>query len=195
MDQETLRYAVAAMVIALFAWMAGRNLYLRSRGVKVNAVTERNSNAMQRALILGVSVFDLYLLLRAPFPVLDAWLRTAPAPFPFLALGAMAAGGLIIVVGQSGMGTSWRIGVPQKESHVDRLVKTGLYKFSRNPVYLGIMIFLVGAVLAAPGPFAGLALIVGAVGLTAIIRQEERYLSDRFGAHYEEYKRRVRRWI
>jgi protein-S-isoprenylcysteine O-methyltransferase Ste14 len=57
------------------------------------------------------------------------------------------------------------------------------------------MIFLVGAVIAAPGLFTLLAIVVSYIGLTIIIRQEERYLRNRFGADYETYTKRVRRWI
>ena len=78
---------------------------------------------------------------------------------------------------------------------MDALVTGGLNRFSRNPVYLGVMIFLIGGLLAAPGPLTAVGVIVSFIGLTIIIRQEERYLNARFGAVYDAYRRRVRRWI
>lgn len=195
MDQDVLRYTVAAIVLVLFAWMAGFAFYLRSRGVNIAAVAERGAAGTQRALIAGAGLFDLYLVLRAPLPALDAWLHAAPAPFPLSALFILLAGGAVIIAGQSGMGASWRIGVPRAESHVDTLVTTGLHGVSRNPVYLGVVMFLAGAALAAPGPVTGGALLAGFFSLTSIIRQEERYLRERFGARYEDYAKRVRRWI
>ena len=71
----------------------------------------------------------------------------------------------------------------------------GLNRISRNPTYLGIMAFLLGALLAAPGPLTFAAIVISFVGLSAIISSEEKYLKDRFGEEYESYTRRVRRWI
>ncbi len=119
----------------------------------------------------------------------------SPSPLPVTSIATMTGGGLIIAAAQAGLGRRWRVGVPREESHVDELIATGLHRFSRNPVYVGVIIFLVGASLAAPGPFTGSAVVVSYIGLTFIIRQDERYLKDRFGAEYEEYSRRVRRWI
>lgn len=194
-EQVTLRYCVALLVVVLMIWMIGFGAHLRRQGVKTNAVAERNTNWMQRALIAGAALLDLYLIFRAPFPALDQLVVARTAPFPAIALSIMTVGGLIILISQSGMGRSWRVGVPGAENHVDALVVTGMHNLSRNPVYLGILIFLIGAMLAAPGPFTLFAVIVSFLGLSEIIRQEEAYLSTRFGQQYANYKKRVRRWI
>ena len=158
-------------------------------------MAERGTNWFQRGLIAGAGLLDLYLIFRAPFPILDAWVVARASPAPIVALGVLVAGAAIILASQSGMGRSWRVGVPAEKNHVDALVTTGLHRLSRNPVYLGVMIFLLGALIAAPGPFTLFAVVVSFVGLTIIIKQEERYLCERFGAEYEAYAKRVRRWI
>ncbi len=195
MDQTILRYCVAGAVIFLMAWMIAFGVILRLRGVNPNAVSEKNTNWLQRFLIAGAVLLDLYLVLRAPFPAFDRWLGAHPAPFPEFAMAVMVIGGVIILASQFGMGRSWRVGVPGEMHHVDALVTGGLHRFSRNPVYLGVMIFLFGAAAAAPGLLTLFALIASFVGLTIIIRQEETYLHKRFGDHYTDYARRVRRWI
>jgi protein-S-isoprenylcysteine O-methyltransferase Ste14 len=93
------------------------------------------------------------------------------------------------------MGKSWRVGVPADEGDVDMLVTGGLNRFSRNPIYFAIMVFITGAALAAPGPLTVAAIIISFLGLTLIIESEEKYLRARFGQEYEDYVRRVRRWI
>ena len=195
MSQEALAWRVALIVIILMGWMIAFGVVLRLRGVNPNAVAERNSNWMQRFLIAGAGLLDLYLVFRAPFPVLDDLVAARLAPAPWVALGILILGAVIILASQAGMGRSWRVGVPAEENHVDALVTDGLNRFSRNPVYLGIMTFLAGGFLAAPGPLTAVAVIVSFMGLTIIIRQEERYLRGRFGAQYDAYARRVRRWI
>lgn len=195
MDQDQLRYVVAAITLLLGAWMVFFGLRLRLKGVKANAISEPRSNWMQRFLIAGAGLIDLYLLLRAPLPVLDKYVQATPSPFPIFATAILLVGAAIIVAAQAGMGASWRVGVPKAENHVDELVTTGLHSVSRNPVYLGVMIFLLGALCAAPGSLTVAAVIVSFLGLTKIIRQEERYLRGRFGKYYDDYAGRVRRWI
>lgn len=195
MDEDQLRYAVMGITLLLGFWIAGYAIYLRSKGIKANAVAERNSNTMQRALLGAAAVLDLYLIFRAPFPVLDRIVYALPTLGAFTAVIILVAGGFIIVASQTGMGSSWRVGVPKTENHIDELVTTGLHGVSRNPVYLGIMLFLIGAFVAAPGPLTAAGIVISYFGLTKIIRQEEFYLSERFGQRYEDYKKRVRRWI
>lgn len=195
MSQPFLSWSVALLVIGLMAWMVGFGFRLRMQGVNANASAEKQSNGMQRGLIVGAAILDLYLVFRAPLPVLDQLVAARPSPAPWLSLVIMCAGGLIILVSQANMGRSWRVGVPKTENHVDVLVTSGMNRYSRNPVYLGIMIFLSGAFLAAPGPLTAFAVLVSFAGLTILIKKEEAYLRRRFGAQYDDYSRRVRRWI
>ncbi|MAW79623.1 MAG: hypothetical protein CMI63_05250 [Parvularcula sp.] len=195
MSQTVLAWATALIVVLLMGWMIAFGVILRRRGVNPNAVAERNTNWVQRFLIGGAGFLDLYFILRAPFPVLDEIVAARPSPAPWGAVGTLLIGAVLILASQAGMGRSWRVGVPQAENHVEALVTGGLNSFSRNPVYLGIMIFLIGGFLAAPGSFTAVAVIVSFLGLTIIIREEERYLRARFGAEYDAYARRVRRWM
>jgi protein-S-isoprenylcysteine O-methyltransferase Ste14 len=76
------------------------------------------------------------------------------------------------------------------------IVRTGPYRLSRNPIYLGV--------LAVPAWCRGrvnsvwlLATLVGAVALIhyVVIPREEQYLERKFGAQYLDYKASVRRWL
>jgi len=67
---------------------------------------------------------------------------------------------------------------------------------SRNPLYVGLLGLYLGLALLAP-TFWGLVLFPAAVLLVlwGAIRPEERFLHERFGAPYDDYTRRVRRWL
>ena len=67
---------------------------------------------------------------------------------------------------------------------------------SRNPLYVGLLALYLGLALLAP-TFWGLVLFPAAVLLVrwGAIRPEERFLRERFGARYDDYTRRVRRWL
>lgn len=195
MEPDWLRAGVALIAIVLGVWMVARTTVLRRAGVNVNALFSGERNLAATVLIAGAAILDLYILLRWPFPVLDHWVRAGISPSPAAAIIVTCIASLFIAAAQAGMGRSWRIGVPAADNDVDALVMDGLNGFSRNPVYLGVMAFLVGLLLAAPGPLTLASLVISFVGLTIIIENEERYLRNRFGADYDAYARRVRRWF
>ena len=78
----------------------------------------------------------------------------------------------------------------------DRLATDGPFRFSRNPIYLGNTLMVIGLGLAFDWLWAIPAAFVAAlaVGRLAIAR-EERHLEARFGAAWRAYARRVRRWL
>ena len=76
------------------------------------------------------------------------------------------------------------------------MIEEGPYRRSRNPRDVGMLALYVGLALLAP-TFWGLVLFPAAVALVrwGAIRPEERFLHERFGADYDGYARRVRRWL
>jgi len=75
-------------------------------------------------------------------------------------------------------------------------VTTGLYRYTRNPMYLGLLVILIGAGLLS-GSLLAVAVLPGFVAYLTIfqIRPEERRLSALFGNEYERYRQEVRRWL
>jgi protein-S-isoprenylcysteine O-methyltransferase Ste14 len=76
------------------------------------------------------------------------------------------------------------------------IVRTGPYRFSRNPIYLAFSLLQLGIALWANSLWLLLTLVV-AVALVhyVVIRREEQYLERRFGDEYLAYKASVRRWL
>ncbi len=75
-----------------------------------------------------------------------------------------------------------------------RLVTTGIYSLTRNPMYLGHMIFLTGLAVMLSWP-AWLVLIGHGIWFDWRVRGDERHLAEQFGADYRAYRGRVKRWI
>lgn len=75
------------------------------------------------------------------------------------------------------------------------IVRTGPYRFSRNPIYLAFSLLQLGLAIWVDSVWL-LATLVAALALMHIvIRREERYLERKFGAEYLAYKASVRRWL
>ena len=77
-----------------------------------------------------------------------------------------------------------------------KMIVAGPYRWSRNPIYLGMAIILlgIGLVFGTLTPFAILPLFVWLIQKNFIAR-EEAMLDKSFGAAYAEYKKRIRRWL
>lgn len=98
-----------------------------------------------------------------------------------------------IIVAQSQMGASWRIGI-DSANRTD-LVRKGLFKVSRNPIFLGMRVALAGFFLTLPNAFTLVAMVLGDVLLQIQVRLEEQHLTGLHGSDYEFYQKAVRRWI
>jgi protein-S-isoprenylcysteine O-methyltransferase Ste14 len=83
---------------------------------------------------------------------------------------------------------------PWKPSTV--LISDGPYRFSRNPIYLGFAITYLGFAIAMDSWIVLLLLLPCLVVVDRfVIQREERYLAAKFGADYDAYRTRVRRWL
>lgn len=76
------------------------------------------------------------------------------------------------------------------------LARSGPYRFTRNPMYLGLVLLLVGIAVGSDGPWLLLQvpLLVLALQQGVIVR-EEAYLERKFGEDYRRYRQEVRRWL
>lgn len=77
-----------------------------------------------------------------------------------------------------------------------QVVKTGIFAISRNPLYLGSVVFLGGVALLLNSLWALAALLLSLMLCHyVLIAPEEKYLQAKFGAEYAEYIAAVRRWV
>jgi protein-S-isoprenylcysteine O-methyltransferase Ste14 len=112
-----------------------------------------------------------------------------PAAGAVLLFGALG----LLVIAQLHLGASWRIGI--EEGARPGLITGGLYRYSRNPIFLALLLFLVGYTLLLPTPWSALMLAGAYVGVRQQINTEESYLDRTYGAEYREYARRVGRLL
>jgi protein-S-isoprenylcysteine O-methyltransferase Ste14 len=79
---------------------------------------------------------------------------------------------------------------------VTAIVDTGPYRFTRNPIYVGMMLGLIGLAIALDSFWLLLTLIAfAAVIRYGVVAREEAYLERKFGDVYRHYRTRVRRWL
>lgn len=100
---------------------------------------------------------------------------------------------LWILLAQKQMGDSWRIGIDHEVK--TPLVRASVFKLSRNPIFLGMRLNLLGLFLILPNAVTLAVLILGDTLMQIQVRLEEEYLGRMHGQEYEHYRRQTRRWL
>jgi len=117
---------------------------------------------------------------------------SVPGWLKWIALFLWVGGFTLLFIGRLGMADSFRIGSPKEST---RLKVDGLFRFSRNPMYVGVYATILASVLYTLNPIV---LLVGAFVVAVhhrIVLAEEQYLRKAFGAEYANYCARVRRYL
>jgi protein-S-isoprenylcysteine O-methyltransferase Ste14 len=123
-------------------------------------------------------------------PAMPLSVRVALATM-FAVLGVAFSGTAAVLFSQANTTRN-----PLRPTTASALVRSGAYKFSRNPMYLGLLLLLLGWAAA----LSSVASLLGPVAFAAYItrfqiKPEERALAALFGAEYADYEQRVRRWL
>jgi protein-S-isoprenylcysteine O-methyltransferase Ste14 len=98
-----------------------------------------------------------------------------------------------VVIAQFQMGKSWRVGI---DTHVKtELVIHGLFRISRNPIFLGMMVQLLGLFLVHPDAITLTVFLAAYILISIQIRGEEEHLRALHPDSYSAYSGAVRRWL
>jgi len=142
------------------------------------------SSTSNRTFVLWpVVIFAAEAALQQGIPRIEIW------GLPLLAWGYLQyrlVGNYRLRAGGGGPGIS----VPP-----ERLVSGGPYRWCRNPMYLGHLIFLAGLAFALDSWLAAALFVFHAAWFDQRVRDDEARLSALFGDSYREYRARVKRWI
>ena len=98
-----------------------------------------------------------------------------------------------VLFAQWHMQKSWRIGIDEQVK--TELVQRGLFRVSRNPIFLGMRLMLLGLFLVLPNAVMLVILVSGEILIQIQVRLEEEFLTRVHGNHYLTYRKQVRRWI
>ena len=116
-----------------------------------------------------------------------------PAGARFTGFCVGMLGNLLFLLSAVCMKDSWRAGIPDKDK--TELVTGGIYRYSRNPAFLGFDLQYLGVLLMYCNLLTGMFTIFAIVMLHLQILQEEQYLSGAVGAEYWDYRQQVLRYL
>jgi protein-S-isoprenylcysteine O-methyltransferase Ste14 len=188
------KYLGALALLLLFALIGTRALMLRKKGIK--AVVFGKTHKSDLFLLPVFPAFAYTVLACAfglPMPralVKPFWVSTA-AGWVGLALCAAALVGFFLSL--RSFGDSFRVGID--DQNPDRLVTAGMFRVSRNPIYVCFLLFFFGMFLLFPNIALACLLVLLTLLIHRQVLREEAFLKAHYGAEYEEYCVRVRRYI
>jgi protein-S-isoprenylcysteine O-methyltransferase Ste14 len=171
-----------------------RAAMLRKRGIRVMLFGKTDkSDFLLMPLILAI----VYTVLANSFglpmwsPLIHPfWNNTMPG-WIGLTLCAISVIGFALTL--ASFGDSFRVGID--ESKPDKLITSGMFKISRNPIYVCFLMFFAGLFLIHYNIVIAVAIVLFALAIHRQVKREEKFLASHYGDEYEEYRKKVRRYL
>jgi protein-S-isoprenylcysteine O-methyltransferase Ste14 len=185
-------YLAALTLILLIGMVLVRSLLLNRQGIR----TIHFGNLDRKDfLIPPFALFYFYLVFAQAFqwPTVSSQVFFESDLIAWVGVGLCLAGLLLFLWSLVSFGRSFRVGIDT--DHPDKLVTTGVFAVSRNPLYVAIWIVLLGQFLVFPNWILLIYLGAAAWLFHRQVVREEAYLRRRYGSEYSDYASRVRRYV
>lgn len=187
-------YQTAALVILILFYIAyfTKMILQAKKGIKTDQMAK---GGKPRKLLIIETLLKMATYCIIPVEIVSILndLRAWKSPASRIGIIIAALGVMIFIVAMTTMRDSWRAGIPEKDKTA--LVTNGIYRFSRNPAFLGFDFMYLGILTSF---FNYLHLLFAAFAVVMLhlqILQEEKFLTAAFGEPYLEYKRRTGRYF
>ena len=198
MTMATKITAIVIMAVFYSAYL-GKKSAQRRHGITTNQIGkgDKPRKVLLIENIMGWATFsvipiEIISVILYPKMTLIPALKSFPV-LQWTGLAIAAIGVAFFIVAMLTMADSWRAGIP--DSDKTAFVHMGIYRISRNPAFVGFDLMYIGLLMAFPNIIHLLFAVFPVVMLHLQIRQEEDFLRKTFGTEYEEYCKKVRRYI
>jgi protein-S-isoprenylcysteine O-methyltransferase Ste14 len=186
------KYFGALTILLLVAMVLVRVLLMKSAGIKAMHFGRTDKKDF---LIPPFALFYFYLVFAAAFdlPTLGTQELFHSGAVSWVGVLFCLTGLFLLFMSLVSFGKSFRVGIDS--DHPDKLVTTGIFAVTRNPIYVAFWFVLLGQFLL----FSNWILLVYLVAATWLfhrqVLREEEYLRSHYGHEYAEYCARVRRYL
>jgi protein-S-isoprenylcysteine O-methyltransferase Ste14 len=186
------RYFGALTIVLLLGMVWVRVLLMRRKGIEAMNFGKVDKKDF---LIPPFALFYFYIVFAAAFnfPTVSRQELFHSGIISWLGVLLCLAGLFLLFLSLVSFEKSFRVGIDQ--DHPDKLVTTGIFALSRNPIYVAFVFVLFGQFLV----FSNWILLVYMVAAIWLFRRqvsrEEEYLRNHYGQQYSEYCGRVRRYL
>lgn len=192
LDHLPLQISALLLLVVFYAAYFAKLVLQKRKGVQTDQIGRGNK---QKKTLLVERLMKLATYAVVPAELLCILWNTG---FEWNAVrwGGIAVAGIGVLIFLLAMGTmrdSWRAGIAVADDTA--LVTCGIYRFSRNPAFLGFDLLYIGLLIAFFHPLHLLFALFAVVMLHLQILQEERFLANMFGERYLQYQKRTGRYL
>ena len=195
-----LNVLVLISLVIFYVLFIGRTILLYKKGIKVWVIGSSTKNILEILLenilvpvLVFWSVFIIFLALNIKLPRFISmylinffWLKYVEIMFCYIGL-------LIFLLALISFGKAWRIGIDEKNSN--ELITEGIFKYTRNPIFLFMDMYFFGMALIYPNIVLIVMAICMIIGIHFQIIREEKFLKNKFHEKYNEYRKKTRRYF
>jgi len=197
-----MKIIVFIYLLIFYGLLGGVRSYILYKRTGVNPFKLKNDDSVQGFCLM---IFKIVIVLISGLVLLYSfggayYSYVVPIPYLYDIWTLQLIGILLSVfalvwcfIAQLQMNDSWRIGFDQAERTT--LVTNGLFKYSRNPIFFGMLVSGFGLFLFFPSALTCITFTMSWISVSVQIRLEEAYLLSIHGSTYEAYRSSVRRWI
>lgn len=183
---------MAIFILAVFyAIYFGKMIIQKKKGITTHQIGKRKEKKPHTVeTLMSVATFSVVII--QLLSIFFDW-NIMPSGARFTGFCIAGIGDIFFLISVTYMKDSWRAGIPEKDK--TKLVTDGIYKFSRNPAFVGFDFMYIGILLMFFNIGTLLFSLFSIVMLHLQILQEEKYMAKTFGEEYLEYKKKVFRYI
>ena len=197
---QYLRYILPIYILIYFVFLLLIRMVSVGKQIGKSPVilpsTDDAHGLIARYFKLWMLLLCAYVVVYAVYPPSYRYLL----PIEYMGSEGLSVCGLVILAisliwtyaAQADMRSSWRVGIDTAQK--TELVTTGIFGYSRNPIFAGMMASAAGLFLTTPNALL-LLVVTGAILIQLQVRLEEEFLYKMHGEEYLYYKRSVRRFI
>ncbi|MCG8312670.1 MAG: isoprenylcysteine carboxylmethyltransferase family protein [Pseudomonadales bacterium] len=199
--EQLITYFLIVYFVAFFGISVVWRNYVVSRKTGVNAFKLNQETGVESITgvyfkylpLVSILVFLLYALLPGIYTRIGPIELLNYSVIQWAGMGLMVIALIWVTVAQSQMGASWRIGIDHENK--TEFIKKGLFKYSRNPIFVGVIFISLGFFLVLPNPLTLIILTLDIALIQVQVAMEEDYLTGAHGKSYIDYCTRVKRWL
>lgn len=191
--EEKLPVCLLALLVlaAFYGVYFAKMLAQKHRGIRTQQIGRRKEAGVHTVEML-MSIATLGVVAAQLLSIALDW-NCMPAGARFTGFCIGMLGDAIFLISVLCMKDNWRAGIPDRDKTT--LVTAGIYKYSRNPAFLGFDLMYGGVLLMYCNPLTAIFSAFAALMLHLQILQEEKYLLSAFGVEYQQYRERVFRYL
>ena len=189
---------VILSILIFYIIFIGRTILLSINGTKIIVLgkgSNKIDNLLENSTFPFLSLWAILILLIAfniEIPIiLDPIIQNNY--LSYIGLILCYIGLLIFITALISFGNSWRVGIDNDNQ--GKLVTNGIFKYSRNPIFLFMNMYFIGITLVYPTLIFILMTLIFIMGVHKQILNEEKHLSNIYKEEYQDYKKKTRRYL